>query len=76
LSTRTKFAAVILLLGVASLIYGFVSTDDELGLEISSKPSTATAALTEVASLAPVKPAVTIASDSSEEINIYEDEQI
>jgi hypothetical protein len=76
LSTRTKFAAVILLLGVASLIYGFVSTDDELGLEISSKPSTATAALTEVASLAPVKPAVTIASDSSEEINFYEDEQI
>jgi hypothetical protein len=76
LSTRTKFIAAILLLGVASLIYGFVSSDDELDFALSSKPPMVVAPL-EIRSLSvPAKPALKAPSGVTQEINIYENEQI
>jgi hypothetical protein len=76
LSTRTKFIAAILLLGVASLIYGFVSSDDELEFALSSKPPMVVAPL-EIRSLSvPAKPALKAPSGVAQEINIYENEQI
>ena len=76
MSTRTKFIAAILLLGVASLIYGFVSSDDELDFSLSSKPPMVVAPL-EIHSLSvPAKPALKAPSGLTQEINIYENEQI
>ena len=76
MSTRTKFIAAILLLGVASLIYGFVSSDDELEFALSSKPPMVVAPL-EIRSLSvPAKPALKAPSGVAQEINIYENEQI
>lgn len=76
MSTRTKFIAAILLLGVASLIYGFVSSDDELDFALSSKPPMVVAPL-EIRSLSvPAKPALKAPSGVTQEINIYENEQI
>jgi hypothetical protein len=76
LSTRTKFIAAILLLGVASLIYGFVSSDDELDFALSSKPPMVVAPL-EIRSLSvSAKPALKAPSGVTQEINIYENEQI
>jgi hypothetical protein len=76
LSARTKFIVAILLLGVAGLIYGFVSSDDELDFAVNAKPSIVTAPISDGASLAPIKPAIKVGAVSTEEINIYEDEQI
>lgn len=76
MSTRTKFIAAILLLGVASLIYGFVSSDDELDFALSSKPPMVVAPL-EIRSLSvSAKPALKAPSGVTQEINIYENEQI
>ena len=73
---RTKFIAAILLLGVAGLIYGFVSADDKLDFAVNVKPPIAAGAEAGGESLALVKPAVKVAAVSPKEINIYEDEQI
>jgi hypothetical protein len=76
LSARTKFIAAILLLGVAGLIYGFVSADDELDFSLSSKSPMIVAPI-EIRSLSvPAKPALKAPSGGTKEFNIYENEQI
>ena len=76
LSARTKFIVAILLLTVAGLIYGFVSSDDELDFAVKTKSTMVVAPITVSSPSAPVKPMAKVVAAGPQEVDIYEDEQI
>ncbi len=76
MSARAKLIAVVLLLGVAGLIYGFVNTGDELDFAVDSNQAIAAELLAVNSSLRSVKSTKTVAVVSPQEINVYQDEQI
>jgi hypothetical protein len=76
LLTRTKFIAAILLLGVAGIIYGFVSSDDEIDFAVNAKAPAAAAPIDTRLPSGPAESGLKVPSGEIQEINIYEDEQI
>jgi hypothetical protein len=76
LSARTKFIVAILLLTVAGLIYGFVSSDDELDFAVKTKSTMVVAPIAVSSPSAAVKPMAKVVAAGPQEIDIYEDEQI
>lgn len=76
MSARTKFIVAVLLLGIAGLIYGFVSSDDEVDFAVSSKSPLVTAPVDIRLSSVAAKPVLKPVSAVPKEIDIYENEQI